>query len=191
MGEGVAILGIFVADLAFRSPRLPLVGETIAGSGFKMGPGGKGSNQAVAAARLGAKVTMLSRIGSDEFGALAVRTWTEEGITVVAGADAREPTGAAFIYVDQATGDNAIIVVPGAAAHISAADIDAAAEHIRGARVFVTQLEQPIAAARRGLEIARAAAVTSARACWRHTWPRIWACLCRSRTCRALARRSA
>jgi ribokinase len=161
MGEGVAILGIFVADLAFRSPRLPVVGETIAGSGFKMGPGGKGSNQAVAAARLGAKVTMLSRIGRDEFGAMAVRTWRDEGIAVVAPEDEREPTGAAFIYVDQKTGDNAIIVVPGAAAAISAADLDAAAGHIRGAKVFVTQLEQPIAAARRGIEIARAAGVTT------------------------------
>jgi ribokinase len=161
MGEGVAILGIFVADLAFRSSRLPVVGETIAGSGFKMGPGGKGSNQAVAAARLGAKVTMISRLGRDEFGALAARTWQEEGITVVAPEDAKEPTGAAFIYVDQTTGDNAIIVVPGAAAAISVADIDAAADHIRGAKVFVTQLEQPIAAARRGLEIARAAGVTT------------------------------
>ena len=161
MGEGVAILGIFVADLAFRAPRLPVVGETIAGSGFKMGPGGKGSNQAVAAARLGARVTMISRIGRDEFGTMAVRTWQDEGITVVAPEDDSEPTGAAFIYVDQKTGDNAIIVVPGAAAAISADDIDAATEHIRGAKVFVTQLEQPIAAARRGLEIARAAGVTT------------------------------
>ena len=161
MGEGVAILGIFVADLAFRAPRLPVVGETIAGSGFKMGPGGKGSNQAVAAARLGAPVTMISRIGRDEFGAMAVRTWRDEGINVVAPEDATEPTGAAFIYVDQKTGDNAIIVVPGAAAAISTADIDAAAGHIRAAKVFVTQLEQPIPAARRGLEIARAAGVTT------------------------------
>lgn len=161
MGEGVAILGIFVADLAFRAPRLPLVGETIAGSGFKIGPGGKGSNQAVAAARVGAKVTMISRIGRDEFGAMAVKTWRDEGITVVASEDEREPTGAAFIYVDQATGDNAIIVVPGAAAQIGAPDIDAAAAHIRGAKVFVTQLEQPIPAALRALEIARAAGVTT------------------------------
>jgi ribokinase len=161
MGEGVAILGIFVADLAFRSPRLPVVGETIAGSGFKRGPGGKGSNQAVAAARLGAKVTMLSRIGRDEFGKLALDTWAKENIAAAVGQDDSAPTGAAFIYVDQKTGDNAIIVVPGAAAAISAADIDAAAGHIRGAKVFVTQLEQPIAAARRGLEIARAAGVTT------------------------------
>ena len=65
MKQGVAILGIFVADLAFRSARQPLMGETILGTGFKMGPGGKGSNQAVAAARAGAKVSFISRLGRD------------------------------------------------------------------------------------------------------------------------------
>jgi len=157
--SGVAILGIFVADLAFRARRMPGMGETIAGSGFKMGPGGKGSNQSVAAARAGARVTFISRIGEDAFGEIALATWDKEGITarVVASADA--PTGAAFIYVNDETGDNAIIVVPGAAASISPADVEAAADAIRGAAVFVTQLEQPVAAARRGLEIAREAGV--------------------------------
>ena len=61
--NGIAILGIFVADLAFRAGRMPGIGETIAGSGFAMGPGGKGSNQAVAAARVGASVTFVSKIG--------------------------------------------------------------------------------------------------------------------------------
>src|SRR6185295_17887536 len=78
--RGVAILGIFVADLAFRAGRMPGIGETIAGSGFKMGPGGKGSNQAVAAARLGVDVAFISKIGMDEFGAVALKTWESEGI---------------------------------------------------------------------------------------------------------------
>ena len=65
---GVAVLGIFVADLAFRAGSMPAIGETIAGSGFAMGPGGKGSNQAVAAARAGAEVTFISKIGQDAFG---------------------------------------------------------------------------------------------------------------------------
>ena len=73
--KGVAILGIFVADLAFRAGRLPGIGETIAGPGFKVGPGGKGSNQAVAAARAGARVTFISTIGRDEFGRIALVTW--------------------------------------------------------------------------------------------------------------------
>ena len=155
--KGVAILGIFVADLAFRAGRLPSIGETIAGSGFKVGPGGKGSNQAVAAARAGAIVTFISKIGRDEFGAIALATWKRENITPRVVEMADQPTGAAFIFVNEVDGENAIIVVPGAAATIGADDVERAGDAIRGARVFITQLEQPVAAARRGLEIARAA----------------------------------
>ena len=161
MGSGVAILGIFVADLAFRAGRMPAVGETIAGSGFKMGPGGKGSNQAVAAARAGAKVSFISKLGKDDFGAVALSTWQREGITPHVQQLADQPTGAAFIYVNDKTGENAIIVVPGAAASITPADVEAAADAIRSAAVFVTQLEQPVDAAMRGLEIAKAAGVTT------------------------------
>ncbi len=161
MASGVAILGIFVADLAFRAGRMPAVGETIAGSGFKMGPGGKGSNQAVAAARAGARVSFISKLGKDDFGAVALSTWEREGIVPHVQQLADQPTGAAFIYVNDKTGENAIIVVPGAAASITPADVDAAAEAIRSAAVFVTQLEQPVDAAMRGLEIAKAAGVTT------------------------------
>jgi ribokinase len=159
--EGVAILGIFVADLAFRAGRLPRIGETITGSGFKMGPGGKGSNQAVAAARVGAKVTLITRLGRDAFGDIALKTWRDEGIVARAAQSEREATGGAFIFVNHDNGENAIIVYPGAAGTISSADVDAAADAIRGAKVFVTQLEQPVAAAQRGLEIARAAGVAT------------------------------
>jgi len=159
--HGVAVLGIFVADLAFRAASLPGVGQTIAGSGFAMGPGGKGSNQAVAAARAGARVTFISKLGQDAFGNDALALWSREGITPRAPQVTAQPTGAAFIYVHEVTGDNAIIVVPGAAALIDAADVDAAADAIRGARVFVTQLEQPAAAAQRGLEIARKASTVT------------------------------
>jgi ribokinase len=160
-GKGVAILGIFVADLAFRAGRMPGIGETISGSGFKLGPGGKGSNQSVAAARAGAAVTFISRIGKDDFGRIARSTWEAEGIAARVAESADEPTGAAFIYVNEKNGENAIIVVPGAAAGITPADIEAAADAITNAAVFVTQLEQPVAAAKRGLEIARAAGVTT------------------------------
>lgn len=155
--HGVAVLGIFVADLAFRAADLPGVGQTIAGSGFAMGPGGKGSNQSVAAARAGAQVTFISKLGQDAFGANALALWAQEGITPRVPQVTTQPTGAAFIYVHEVTGDNAIIVVPGAAALIDPADVDAAADAISGARVFVTQLEQPAGAAQRGLELARAA----------------------------------
>src|SRR5213078_3294089 len=95
---GVTILGIFVADLAFRAGRMPGIGETIAGSGFKMGPGGKGSNQAVAAARAGARVTLISTIGNDAFGRIARDTWAAEGIEAIVDDATDQPTGAAFIY---------------------------------------------------------------------------------------------
>jgi ribokinase len=154
--NGVVILGVFVADLTFRAGKMPAIGETIAGSGFAMGPGGKGSNQAVAAARAGADVTFISRVGSDAFGELAFKTWKADEIQPRVTLSAIAPTGAAFIYVHETRGDNAIIVVSGAAMDLCAADVDAAADAIRASRVFVTQLEQPVDAARRGLEIARA-----------------------------------
>lgn len=157
MKQGVAILGIFVADLAFRAGSQPAMGETLMGSGFKMGPGGKGSNQAVAAARAGASVSFISRLGQDAFGEIALATWKAEGISPRLALSADEPTGAAYIFVSDETGENAIIVVPGAAGGISAADVERERAAIEGAAVFVTQLEQPVAAALRGLEIARAA----------------------------------
>ena len=155
--RSVAILGIYVADLAFRASRLPGLGETVAGSGFAVGPGGKGSNQAVAAARAGAQVSFISKIGRDSFGETALALWKTEGIAPHVEQVEHAPTGAAFIYVQERTGENAIIVVPGAAALIGAADVDGAADAIRAARVFMTQLEQPADAALRGLQIARAA----------------------------------
>ena len=159
--EGVAILGVFVADLAFRAGRQPKIGETIVGSGFKMGPGGKGSNQSVASARVGAKVTFISKIGRDAFGDIALKTWKDEGIVARAAQSDKEPTGAAYIFVNHDTGENAIIVYPGAGGAISPTDVEAAADAIRSAKVFVTQLEQPAASAQRGLEIARAAGVVT------------------------------
>jgi ribokinase len=154
--QGVAILGVFVADLAFRASRLPAIGETIIGSGFAVGPGGKGSNQAVAAARAGAAVSFISRIGKDTFAELALKTWANEGI-VPRVTQGETPTGAAFIYVHETRGDNAIIIAPGAAGGICVADVDAAADAIRSAKVFVTQLEQPVDAAKHALTIAREA----------------------------------
>jgi len=157
----VAVLGIFAADLTFRAERMPMPGETLAGSGFALSLGGKGSNQAIAAARAGADVTFISRIGQDAFGDTALAAWARDGITARVVRSKTEPTGAAFIFVDQASGENAIIVYPGAALSLSAEDVEAARDAIEGASVFITQLEQPIAAAKRGLEIARAAGVTT------------------------------
>lgn len=161
MSAPVVILGVFVADTTYRAPRLPRPGETVLGRSFVLGPGGKGSNQAVAAARAGAEVQFISRLGTDDFAALARTTWEEAGVTPVITDDPESHTGAAFIFVDDATGDNAIIISPGAAARISPADIEANAGLIRRAGVFVTQLEQPLDAAMRALQIAREAGVTT------------------------------
>jgi ribokinase len=159
--KSVVILGIYVTDLAFRAQRMPLLGETVAGSAFKMGPGGKGSNQAVAAARAGADVIFCTRIGADAFGDIALATWSAEGITSRATVMNDVATGAAHIYVDENTGGNAIIVAAGAAGALAPEDVDAIEDDIARAGVFVTQLEQPIPAARRGLELARKHGVTT------------------------------
>lgn len=157
----IVILGVFVADTAYRAERMPRMGETILGKGFALGPGGKGSNQAVAAALAGGDVHFLSRLGADDFASLAYATWNDAGVTPVITEDPASHTGAAFIFLDAATGDNAIIISPGAAAQISPADMDANADLIRGARMFLTQLEQPLDAAFRALQIAHAAGVTT------------------------------
>ncbi|MDR5733750.1 ribokinase [Caballeronia sp. LZ025] len=161
MSGSVVILGIYVTDLAFRAQRMPLLGETVTGSAFAMGPGGKGSNQAVAAARAGADVIFCTRIGNDAFGKIAQATWAAEGITSRATVIDEAATGAAHIYVDENTGGNAIIVASGAAGTLGPQDVDAIEADIARAAVFVTQLEQPIPAARRGLELARKHGVTT------------------------------
>lgn len=151
--SGVVVLGVFVADASFRADRLPVMGETILGRSFSLGPGGKGSNQAVAAGRAGADVTFVSRLGQDTFGEMAMTLWAEAGVlpAVTRGGD----TGAAFIFLDAKTGENAVIVSPGVAGTISPEDIDARADLVAGASVFVTQLEQPMDAALRALQVAR------------------------------------
>jgi ribokinase len=155
--RGVTILGIYVTDLAFRAGSMPAIGETVAGSAFAMGPGGKGSNQAIAAARAGARVSFISRVGRDSFGDGALALWRAEGIESLVQQDANDATGAAFIYVNEQTGENAIIVAPCVAMKIDRSDVQAAAGHIASAAVFMTQLEQSAQAALLGLEIARAA----------------------------------
>jgi ribokinase len=157
----IVILGVFVADTAYRATRQPRMGETILGKSFALGPGGKGSNQAVAAARLGAEVSLITRLGEDAFGEMALRTWREAGVRPVVTRVPESYTGAAYIFIEDGSGDNAIIICPGAAATIAPADLQAQAELIRGAAVFMTQLEQPLEAAMRGLEVARGARVAT------------------------------
>jgi ribokinase len=159
----IVIMGIFVADTAYRADRQPKMGETILGHSFALGPGGKGSNQSVAAAMAArdGRVHFITRLGRDDFARIAHSTWDKAGVVAEVTEDADSYTGAAYIFLEAATGNNAIIVAPGAAARITAADVEARADLIRGASVFVTQLEQPIPAALRGLQIARAAGVAT------------------------------
>lgn len=156
MNRTIVILGVFVADTAYRADRQPKMGETVLGHSFALGPGGKGSNQAVAAAMAGGRVHFISRLGRDLFADTARETWAKAGVHPEITEDPDSYTGAAYIFVEEGTGNNAIIIAPGAAGRISVADIDERSDLIRGASVFVTQLEQPIEAARRALEIARA-----------------------------------
>lgn len=152
----IVILGIFVADTAYRAERQPRMGETILGNSFALGPGGKGSNQSVAAAMAGGAVHFVTRLGKDAFAGMARDIWRRAGVVPEVTEDSQSYTGAAYIFIEEATGNNAIIVAPGAAGRISAEDVEARADLIGGAAVFVTQLEQPMSAAHRALQIARA-----------------------------------
>ncbi len=157
----ITVLGIFVADTAYRADRPPRMGETILGNSFALGPGGKGSNQAVAIGRLGGDVTFLSRLGDDNFADMAEKTWQEAGVKSAALRDKDSYTGAAYIFIEENSGDNAIIVCPGAATKITPSDVDQNADLIRGSGVLMTQLEQPIDSAQRALQIAKDAGVTT------------------------------
>jgi len=156
MRDKIVILGVFVADTTYRADRAPRMGETIRGNSFTLGPGGKGSNQAVAAAKAGGNVHFVSKLGNDPFAEMALSTWKTAGVTPSVTRHSDSYTGAAYVFVEEATGNNAIIVCPGVAGTISAADMDAQSNLIGGAAIFVTQLEQPMDAAVRALEIARA-----------------------------------
>jgi ribokinase len=156
----ITVMGIFVADLAFRTPELPAWGQTVLGAEYRLGPGGKGSNQAVAAARLGGAVSFICKVGRDAFGDLARATWRADGINTDFCFDAPgTATGAAAIVVHPVTGENAIVAVPGASSLLTTGDVDRAAARIAASAVFVTQLEVPVAVAEHGLRLAHEAGV--------------------------------
>lgn len=155
----VCVVGSTMVDLVSRVPRLPAMGETLAGRSFALGYGGKGGNQAVTVARLGAQVSLVTRIGGDRFGDDALANYRAAGIDVrFVGRDERQVTGVATIFVDD-DAQNCIVIVPGANDALSPADVDAAASAIAGADVVVCQLETPVAAAIAAFRIARGAGV--------------------------------
>lgn len=155
MTPKIVVVGSFNTDLTAYTERMPKPGETVIGQKFVTGPGGKGSNQAVAAARLGAEVTFIGRIGQDVFAEIGLGLWKQEGInTDFVIRDPENATGVAPIWVDH-SGENMIVVVPGANLAVSLKDIDAAADVIAQADVVISQLEINFDALTHALQVAR------------------------------------
>ncbi|HXB61564.1 MAG TPA: ribokinase [Acidobacteriaceae bacterium] len=150
----VTVMGSFVADLAFRTDRVPAWGETLMGPSFQLGPGGKGSNQAVAAARAGGRVSFISKLGPDAFGQMARDMYAKEGIDTQFLFKTQTPTGAAAIIIDAQKGENAIIVVPGACFEVTEAEVDSARSLLADSSVFVAQLELSLPVVEHGLALA-------------------------------------
>jgi len=147
-------------DLVARVSRLPQRGETINGSRFDTFLGGKGLNQAVAARRMGASVAMVARVGGDAFGARIGQTLRNEGVEALhVAADAEHATGTAHIVVEDGTGDNTIVVVPGANGALGVNDVDQASALITSAHVLLLQLEVPLATVMHAAQLAHAAGV--------------------------------
>jgi ribokinase len=157
----IAVVGSLNIDLMVRTPRFPRAGETVLGSMFQSIPGGKGANQAVAARRLGADVSMIGRIGEDKFGKSLQENLQREGIdTSNLRVDGSGTTGVALISVDE-RGENTIIVVPGANANVSTADVEAASLVISRASILLLQLEIPVESVLQAARIARRTGVTT------------------------------
>lgn len=158
----VVVVGSINMDMVSHSPRLPVPGETLVGDAFVMAPGGKGANQAVAAARLGAHVAFVSRVGTRQHGRELLAALEAQGVNTEAVAtDAAALPGIAVIMVASEGGENSIVYVPGSNAQLSEADVEAARLPLQGARVVVAQLEVPQAAIARAFALARAAGVTT------------------------------
>ena len=133
----ISILGIFVADICFFSNSIPIRGQTILGTNHILGPGGKGSNQAIAAAISGGKVNLITKIGKDTYGDMALSLYKESGVSLESIIiDSNLSTGVAGIFIDQTTGDNAINVIPGAAGKLVPEDIDNQLENLRNSKIF-------------------------------------------------------
>jgi ribokinase len=157
----ITVVGSFAVGLTLRAPRFPVAGETLIGSDFDMGPGGKGSNQAVGAARLGAESHLVAVIGQDLFGDVAVDLYQREGVgTAHLRGTAERNTGVGFITLN-AAGENHIVLDMGANHLLSPADVDAAEDLIASSQVVLTVLEISAVAAGRAMTLARKHGVIS------------------------------
>ncbi len=141
--KSISILGVFVADLCFVGDKIPSKGETILGKKHIVGPGGKGSNQAIAAARLNGEVSFITKVGKDSHSKMAFKLYKEAGVkTHSIIQDEKLFTGVAGIMIDK-DGNNAINIVSGAAEHLVTKDIDNEIETIKNSEIFLTQMETP------------------------------------------------
>jgi ribokinase len=160
MAAHITVVGSLNMDLIARTPRFPQPGETIIGDEFRTAPGGKGANQAVAAARLGAQVSMVGRVGRDAFAESLLNNLAAAGVdhtSVIH--DPEAATGVALIAVDDA-GQNSIVVASGANARLSPVDVDGAEAAIAGADALLLQLESPLETVTRAAKVARAHGVS-------------------------------
>ena len=152
--QEIAVVGSANLDLVVEVPRVPLVGETVLGGDLSRIPGGKGANQAVAAARLGRAVAMIGRVGDDEGGKILRNALETDGVDTSHLTTTPEvPNGVALIAVG-ADGDNAIVVSPGANNRLSVADVEAASDVLGAAAVTLVQLEVPLDAIVAAAEVA-------------------------------------
>jgi len=153
----ITVVGSYATGLTMKVERLPSSGETLLGTGYRTDYGGKGSNQAVGCARLGARVSFVAKIGNDSLGQMALRLYREEGLDatqVLQTADVA--TGVGFILVEEASGRNCIVLDPGANERLSAADVSNCEAAFRSPAVVLTQLEIPVEAAEAALREGRA-----------------------------------
>ena len=143
-GPKVVVVGSLNTDMIVKMERLPGPGETLIGGEFIMAAGGKGANQAVAAARLGGEVTLIARVGADIFGQEAIEGFKQDGInTDFIVQDTVHPSGVALIFVGQ-DGENSIAVASGANGHLSIDDVASAHSELEAAQVLLLQLEIPL-----------------------------------------------
>jgi len=152
--KNIVVVGSCNTDMVVKSHRLPVPGETVLGGAFMINPGGKGANQAVAVARLGGKVTFISKTGNDLFGKQSIEMYDEEKInTDYSFSDPTLPSGVALIMVDT-NGENCIVVASGANASLSPQDIDKAKQVIESADILLMQLEIPMETVEYAAELA-------------------------------------
>jgi len=151
----IVVIGSINTDMVVRSSQLPYPGQTLMGHSFHTTGGGKGANQAVAAARLGAEVSLIARIGDDAFGKISIENFKKEKINIEnIYTDNNAPSGVAFIVVDD-KGENIIVVAPGANASLNEKDIQDAEDVIKKADIILFQLEIPMSTVAEGIKLAK------------------------------------